>query len=101
MTGGAYGTGQRMSLEHTRAIIDAIHGGHLDEVETIEDPVFGVAVPRSVPGVPSDVLVPRDTWEDEHAYDVTARKLAALFNSNFEQYRKGSSEAIISAGPRL
>ena len=100
MTGGGYGVGERMSLKHTRAIIDAIHDGSLDSVDTVVDPVFGVAIPTSVPNVPSDVLIPRDTWSDQHAYDVTARKLAALFNSNFEQYRAGSSEEIANAGPR-
>jgi phosphoenolpyruvate carboxykinase (ATP) len=101
MTGGAYGTGERMSLKHTRAIIDAIHNGELDEVQTQHDPVFGVAIPDQVPGVPSDVLVPRDTWSDQAAFDATAAKLAGLFKANFEQYREGSSEAIANAGPRV
>ncbi|NBW95081.1 MAG: phosphoenolpyruvate carboxykinase (ATP), partial [Bacteroidetes bacterium] len=101
MTGGAYGTGKRMSLKHTRAIIDAIHNGDLDDVQTQEDPVFGVAIPSEVPGVPSEVLVPRDTWNDQSAFDQTAAKLAGLFTSNFEQYREGSPEAIANAGPRV
>jgi phosphoenolpyruvate carboxykinase (ATP) len=101
MTGGAYGTGERMSLKHTRAIIDAIHNGGLDDVQTQEDPVFGVGIPESVPGVPSEVLVPRETWSDQAAFDAMAAKLAKLFKDNFEQYREGSSEAIANAGPRV
>ncbi|MDE2995980.1 MAG: phosphoenolpyruvate carboxykinase (ATP) [Bacteroidota bacterium] len=101
MTGGAYGTGKRMSLKHTRAIIDAIHEGSLDSVDTVEDPVFGVAVPTDVPNVPSEVLIPRDTWADQAVYDATAQKLANLFNKNFEQYREGSSDEIAAAGPKV
>jgi len=99
MTGGGYGEGSRMKLSYTRAIVDAIHAGTLDDVETVVDPVFGVEVPTSVPGVPSEVLIPRDTWSDGSKYDAAAKRLAGLFNDNFEQYRKGSSDAIINAGP--
>ena len=100
MTGGAYGTGSRMSLAHTRAIIDAIHDGSLDEVETHSEPVFGVEIPVAVPGVPTEVLNPKDSWSDKEAFDETASKLAELFNKNFEQYREGSSAEIAAAGPR-
>ena len=100
MTGGAYGTGSRMSLAHTRAIIDAIHDGSLDEVETHSEPVFGVEIPVAVPGVPTEVLNPKDSWSDKKAFDETASKLAELFNKNFEQYREGSSAEIAAAGPR-
>ena len=99
MTGGGYGTGSRMKLSYTRAIIDAIHDGSLDEVDTVTDPVFRVEIPTSVPGVPSEVLIPRDTWSDAAAFDTNAAKLASLFNQNFEQYREGSSDAIAHAGP--
>ncbi|NQV72894.1 phosphoenolpyruvate carboxykinase (ATP), partial [bacterium] len=101
MTGGAYGTGSRMKLSYTRAIIDAIHDGTLDHIETITDPVFGVEIPTSVPGVPKEVLIPRDTWTDKAAFDQNAAKLAGLFNSNFEKYREGSSAEIASAGPKI
>ena len=100
MTGGAYGTGSRMSLAHTRAIIDAIHDGSLDDVETNPEAVFGVEIPVAVPGVPVEVLNPKDSWADKNAFDVTAAKLSDLFNKNFEQYREGSSAEIAAAGPR-
>ncbi|MEM6644967.1 MAG: phosphoenolpyruvate carboxykinase (ATP) [Bacteroidota bacterium] len=100
-SGGAYGTGSRIALQYTRAIIDAIHNGALDEVETRLDPTFGLAVPTSCPGVPDEILWPRDTWADGEAYDTQAAKLAGLFHENFEAFKEGSSEAIISAGPAL
>lgn len=98
-SGGAYGVGARMSLRHTRAIIDAIHNGDLDDVPTVEDPVFGVAVPTECPHVPSEILIPRNTWADKEAFDETARKLADLFTENFETYKEGCSQEIIEAGP--
>jgi phosphoenolpyruvate carboxykinase (ATP) len=99
-TGGAYGTGHRMKLALTRAIIDAIHSGELASAPTQVDPVFGVHVVTSAPNVPAEVLVPRNTWADKAAYDATAKKLAGLFVKNFEPYAAGSSEAIRAAGPR-
>jgi phosphoenolpyruvate carboxykinase (ATP) len=100
MTGGGYGVGQRMSLKHTRAVIDAIHDGSLDSAAYVQDPVFGVAIPQTVPHVPSEILNPRSTWKDSDAYDAAARKLAGLFNKNFEQYREGASSKVAAAGPR-
>lgn len=100
-TGGPYGVGHRMSIAHTRAILDAIHSGELEHVECVEDPVFGVAVPVSCPGVPSEVLTPRSTWKDPAAYDRMAEKLANLFAENFRQYADQASDAIKQAGPRV
>ncbi|MEM0964487.1 MAG: phosphoenolpyruvate carboxykinase (ATP), partial [Bacteroidota bacterium] len=100
-TGGPYGTGRRMSLEHTRAIIDAIHDGSLAQAPTVEDPIFGVAVPAECPGVPSEILTPRNTWADPDAYDHQAAKLAQLFVDNFEAFEDGSSSAIRNAAPRI
>ncbi|MEM9666750.1 MAG: phosphoenolpyruvate carboxykinase (ATP), partial [Bacteroidota bacterium] len=100
-TGGAYGTGHRMSLQHTRAILDAIHAGALDEAPTTTDPIFGFEVPTVCPHVPAEVLIPRHTWADKEAYDRQAQKLAELFAKNFEQFAEGSSDAIINAGPKL
>ncbi|MFT5515045.1 MAG: phosphoenolpyruvate carboxykinase (ATP) [Rhodothermales bacterium] len=100
LTGGAHGTGKRMSLKHTRAIIDAIHNGDLDDMPTVVDPVFGVGVPESVPGVPTDLLTPRNAWGDENAYEATAAKLAGLFNKNFDQFADGCSDEVIAAGPK-
>ncbi|MDN3517736.1 phosphoenolpyruvate carboxykinase (ATP) [Aquisalimonas lutea] len=99
-TGGPYGQGQRMSLAHTRAIIDAIHDGSLAEVDTVTDPVFGVAVPTSCPGVPSEVLIPENTWEDKAAYRDMAAHLAGLFQENFRAYADQASDELLAAGPR-
>ncbi|HRV94637.1 MAG TPA: phosphoenolpyruvate carboxykinase (ATP) [Anaerolineae bacterium] len=99
-TGGPHGVGHRMSLKHTRSIIDAIHDGTLNDVEFVADPIFGIGVPTSCPNVPSEVLVPKNTWADKAAYDKQALKLATLFNQNFEKYKAGSSQAIIDAGPK-
>ncbi|MFO0906192.1 MAG: phosphoenolpyruvate carboxykinase (ATP) [Pirellulales bacterium] len=98
-SGGAYGVGARMKLKLTRAIINAIHSGELAQVETARDPVFGFEVPLHCPGVPDDVLSPRKTWADKASYDATARKLAGLFQANFEKYAEGASAEIKAAGP--
>ncbi len=100
-TGGGHGTGSRMSIAHTRAIIDGIHSGALAASATVKDPVFGFEVPTSCPGVPDQVLVPKNTWNDKGAYDAMAQKLAGLFRDNFKQYESGSSAAILAAGPKL
>src|SRR5690606_30776309 len=100
-SGGPYGIGKRMKLPHTRAIVDAIHSGTLKDIPTQEDPVFGVAIPKEVPGCPPEVLVPRDTWKDKKAYDETAMKLAHLFQENFKKYEDQASAEVKAAGPRL
>lgn len=100
-SGGAYGAGKRMRLDYTRAIIDAIHAGQLDEVPTTADPVFGLAIPERCPGVPSEILVPRNTWCDATAYQTTAHHLATLFQENFARYADQANDEIISAGPTI
>src|SRR4029079_19760665 len=82
--GGAYGVGKRISLKNTRAIIDAIHSGALAKAKTERDPIFGFDVVTEVPGVPSEILLPRSSWADKAAYEATAKKLAGLFNNNFK-----------------
>ncbi len=99
-SGGAYGTGARMKLSFTRAIIDAIHSGKLGDAPGETDPVFGVEVVTACPGVPSEILIPRNTWADPSAYDQAAAKLAGLFRDNFAKYADGASEAVRNAGPR-
>ena len=89
-----------MKLAYTRAIIDAIHSGALDKVATVEDPVFGVFVPAECPGVPTEILVPKNTWADKHAYDVAAKKVAHLFRENFKKYEGQASDEIRAAAPR-
>jgi phosphoenolpyruvate carboxykinase (ATP) len=98
-SGGAYGTGSRMKLKITRAIISAIHSGDLAHSSTETDPVFGFEVPTECPAVPSEILLPRNTWSDKSRYDATARKLAGLFGSNFEKYADGADAQVRSAGP--
>lgn len=98
-TGGPYGVGQRMNIEHTRNMVRAAIGGALEDVPTVQDPVFNVAVPTVVPGVPPEVLIPRNTWADPGAYDAAAAKIAGMFHDNFKKYADGVSEAVRDAGP--
>ncbi|MGH7482930.1 MAG: phosphoenolpyruvate carboxykinase (ATP) [Longimicrobiales bacterium] len=98
-TGGAYGTGSRIHLAHTRAMVTAVLDGALDDVDTVEDPVFGLHVPVRVPGVPNGVLLPRETWTDGEAYDAQARKLAGMFGENFRRFEADVSEGVRNAGP--
>jgi len=88
-----------MNIAHTRNMVRAAINGELDGVETVIDPIFNVAVPVSVPGVPDEVLFPRTTWADKAGYDATARKIAGLFHENFAKYADGVSEAVRNAGP--
>jgi phosphoenolpyruvate carboxykinase (ATP) len=98
-TGGAHGVGKRMSLKHTRAIIDAIHSGALAKAKVQRDSVFGFDAVVECPGVPADILVPRNAWADRAAYDATAKKLAGLFQNNFKNYESGASAEVKAAGP--
>ena len=99
-TGGAYGTGTRMKLAYTRAMIRAALSGKLDSVKTHPDSVFGLHIPQSVPDVPDDVLDPRATWSDAAEYDAAAARLAGMFRENFEKFAAGVSEAVRNAGPK-
>ena len=85
-TGGAYGTGSRMPIRATRALLDSALSGQLAEAEFRKDPNFGFSVPTSVPGVAEVLLDPRRTWEDPQNYDQQAQKLVHMFAENFEQY---------------
>jgi phosphoenolpyruvate carboxykinase (ATP) len=84
-SGGPYGVGARMDIVLTRAIVAAALDGGLDDVQFVEDDVFHIEVPTSCPGVPSDVLSPRNTWSDKDAYDARARKLASDFATHFDK----------------
>jgi len=99
-TGGPYGVGQRMKIDYTRAIIDALLSGQLSTASFVNDPVFGVMVPVSCPGVPDEALMPRSTWTDKAAYDDQARKLAAMFSANFEPFSGSVPSEVLAAGPR-
>ena len=98
-SGGGYGVGDRMKLRFTRAMVNAAIAGDLDSGEFAADPVFGLAVPTIVPGVPPEVLWPRDAWADGAAYDVVASELAGMFRANFEQFANQVSDMVKAAGP--
>ncbi|WP_406543390.1 phosphoenolpyruvate carboxykinase (ATP) [Clostridium ljungdahlii] len=95
---GGYGNGDRIKLSYTRAMIREALRGKFKDVEFVEHPVFKVMMPKRCPGVPDEILNPRNTWEDKEAYDETARKLALKFSKNFEKF-KDVSEDIAKAGP--
>jgi len=97
-TGGAYGVGERMKIAHTRAMVRAALDGRLTEVSTMEHPEFGLLIPESCPDVPNDVLNPKNTWRDKHAYESTARELSKRFETNFKQYEAYVDEDIKAAG---
>ncbi|GAB4223413.1 MAG: phosphoenolpyruvate carboxykinase (ATP) [Acidobacteriota bacterium] len=100
-SGGPYGEGARMDINLTRAMVHAALEGELDDVEYVEDTLFHVSIPTSCPGVPSEVLVPRNTWKDKAAYDARARKLAGEFAAYFEKTygSKGIDPAIARECP--
>jgi phosphoenolpyruvate carboxykinase (ATP) len=98
-SGGPYGVGKRMKLPYTRAMIDAALSGKLADVEFEADPIFKVAVPKAVPGVPSELLQPRSTWHDKAAYDAKARELARLFAENFKRFEDAATPEVRAAGP--
>ena len=100
-SGGPFGVGARINLKHTRTMVDAIHQGLLADAPTEPDPVFGVHVVTEVPGVPSEILRPRDTWADRDAYDARARHLASLFVKNFKQYEADCPPEVCGAGPTI
>ena len=99
-TGGAHGTGARMKLSLTRRLVDAVLSGELNDARTRPDPVFGLAIPEAVDGVPGEVLRPWESWPDRAAYDIQAAKLAGMFVKNFEQYASGVTPAVRAAGPK-
>ena len=99
-TGGKYGTGKRMPIKATRALLNAALDGSLNDVEFREDPYFGFEVPVSVPGVDTAILDPRSTWADPAEYDATAAKLVQLFINNFTQFEEYVDEGVREAAPQ-
>lgn len=97
-TGGPYGVGQRFSLRYTRAMVDAIMSGSLDNATTREHPILGLHMPVAIAKVPDDVLDPRNTWKDKGAYDAQASKLAKLFRENDAKFEM--PDAVRKAGPK-
>jgi phosphoenolpyruvate carboxykinase (ATP) len=96
--GGAYGVGKRMSLPYTRAMVDALVEGKLVNVPFEIEPCFGLSIPKSVPGVPAELLNPRNAWKDKAAYDKMAADLSDRFARNFEQF--DAPREVTEAGPR-
>jgi phosphoenolpyruvate carboxykinase (ATP) len=93
-SGGSFGSGKRIKLVFTRAIIDAIHSGTLATAKTQHDPIFGLKAVVECPGVPGEILIPRNTWADKPAYEAAARKLAGLFRDNFKTYESSASAEV-------
>lgn len=100
-SGGSYGVGSRMSLKYTRAMITAAMNGELNNAAYEAHPVFGVLMPKAVPGVPAEILNPRQTWADKEAYDRKANELAQLFVKNFDKYAAQANDEILSAAPKV
>ncbi len=100
-SGGPYGVGARISLAHTRAIVNAALDGKLNDVATEQEPFFGLNIPKECPGVPSEILNPRKTWSNVDEYDTQAKKLADMFAANFAQFADQTDAAIRNAGPAL
>lgn len=98
-TGGPYGVGRRMNLTHTRSMVTAAINGEIDKVSVKHHATFNLDMPTSCPGVPDDVLDPRNTWSDKDRYDAAAKRLALLFVKNFEKFGNVQKE-IVAAGPR-
>ena len=99
-TGGAYGTGQRMPIKATRALLHAALGGDLEKAPMTVHPVFGLRMPQACAGVDSTLLNPRATWADKAAYDTAARDLAARFEDNFERFRPFVRDEVQAAAIR-
>ncbi|KAK3830119.1 MAG: phosphoenolpyruvate carboxykinase-domain-containing protein [Linnemannia elongata] len=100
--GGAYGTGKRIALKYSRAIIDAIHNGELKSAEYETYPIFGLEIPKTVTGVPAEVLNPATAWQGTpETFNATVSKLAGLFNENFAKYADQATEDVIAVGPKF
>ena len=100
-SGGAYGTGSRIKLAYTRAMIPAALRGELDQVAFEKHDVFGMAMPTTCPNVPAEILTPRNTWADKNAYVAKANWLAAEFTKNFEKYADKANAEILAAAPKV
>jgi phosphoenolpyruvate carboxykinase (ATP) len=99
--GGPYGVGKRISIRHTRALLNAALCGRLEDVKYTKDPVFGFLVPMECPGVPADVLLPSSSWGDKKEYDRHYRDLAMRFKENFAKFIDNTPQEVVEAGPRV
>ena len=100
-SGGSYGIGSRLSLKYTRSLITAALEGKLENVEYKNHEVFGLAMPTECDDVPSEILSPRNTWEDKSAYDLKANELAQAFNNNFDKYSDFANQEMLDSAPKL
>ncbi|MEO1289946.1 MAG: phosphoenolpyruvate carboxykinase (ATP), partial [Chloroflexota bacterium] len=96
---GWNGKGERMPLRYTRRMVNAAIDGELDNAEFVQDEYFGLMIPTSIEGVPSELLNPINSWDDELVYDEKARQLASMFRTNFEQFADHASESILTGQP--
>ena len=99
--GGPYGTGKRISIRHTRNLLNAVLNDSLTSVEYYIDPVFGFEVPKTCPDVPEDVLYPARSWHKEEEYWKKYKQLASRFISNMKKFEEDTSKAVIAAGPKV
>ncbi|SMD35966.1 phosphoenolpyruvate carboxykinase (ATP) [Reichenbachiella faecimaris] len=99
-TGGAYGVGSRIKLKYTRAMISAALSGVLDNVGFRTHSMFGGQIPTTCPGVPNEILSPRETWKNDEAFYKTANELVLKFQKNFDQFRDRAEESILSGEPK-
>ena len=99
--GGAYGVGKRISIKHTRALLNAALTGKLDNVNYTRDPIFGFEVPQQCPGVPDEVLAPSSSWSDKKEYDRRYKDLAMRFKQNFAKFEDGTPNEMVDAGPKI
>ena len=100
-SGGPYGVGKRMPINYTRAMVNAALDGSLSDVPTEQEPFFGLHIPKHCPGVPDEVLIPRNTWPNPADCDVQAEKLARMFAENFQQFADQTPKEVLQAGPSL
>ena len=100
-SGGAYGTGKRISLAFTRSIVNAILTGSLKSVPTFTDPILGLSIPRACPGLPEGMLIPKQTWKDPAEYDKKSRHLAGMFLENIKAMSLDLPASVLQSGPRL
>ena len=100
-SGGPFGVGERMPIHLTRTLLNFALNGAAEKVSYEREPVFNLLVPQECPGVPKEILLPRDTWKDKEAYDKKAQELKVLFIKNFEQYKDLVSKEVLDAGPKL
>lgn len=100
-TGGTYGTGSRIKLKYTRAMVTAALNGDFDKIEFTHDEIFNLDIPKSCPNVPSEILNPINTWRNKEEYRAAARKLAEMFVENFSKKYSNMPDYIINAGPKI